>query len=424
MAPVSPRWPDTHPEGAPMNPISRRAFLSGSAVAGAGAAMAGALSPARASAATDEALRPVAFHGVHQPGVLDPASPVASFASFDVITESHRELTELMRTITERARLLTAGGLPVNLGPAAPPDDNGILGPSIPRHAVTATVGMGSSLFDGRFGLARHKPARLKPMETFPNDNLNPAETHGDLSVQFRAADTDTVVHALRDLTKHTRGAMQPRWRIDGIHSPPRPSGTPRNYLGFKDGIANPAVAQATVADGLIWVQRAAPEPAWAEGGTYQVIRIIRMLVEFWDRVSLQEQETMIGRRKDSGAPLDGNSQNDIPDYRTDPGGTIIPLTAHIRLANPRTKASAPSQILRRGYNYDRGIDVNGNLDQGLVFTCYQQDIERQFAAVQTRLIGEPLVDYVSPVGGGYFFVPPGVRDSSDFYARGLFESV
>jgi len=32
----------------------------------------------------------------------------------------------------------------------------------------------------------------------------------------------------------------------------------------------------------------------------------------------------------------------------------------------------------------------------------------------------EPLTDYVSPVGGGYDFCPPGLRGARDFLARGL----
>jgi deferrochelatase/peroxidase EfeB len=404
-----------------MSPFSRRAFLGGALAGTSSAVVAGIGSDAQtADASSPQPTKPVPFHGAHQAGVLEPESAAASFAAFDVMAETRQELTELLRTITDRARLLTAGGPPADLGPASPPDDNGILGPIIPAEQVAFTFGMGASLFDDRFGLSHQKPAHLTSMKTFPNDNLNPAETHGDVIIKFQAAQTDTVIHALRDVAKHTRGAMQPRWRIDGSHGPPRPSGTPRNYLGFKDGIAHPDVKAASIADSLIWVQRGAPEPAWTAGGTYQVTRIIRMLVEFWDRVSLDEQETMIGRRKASGAPLDGNSETDKPDYHADPSGSIIPLDAHIRLANPRTKASEPSQILRHGFNYDRGIDVNGNLDQGLIFTAFQQNIARQFETVQRRLIDEPLVDYISPVGGGYFFVPAGVRDRSDFFGRQL----
>jgi deferrochelatase/peroxidase EfeB len=398
--------------------LSRRGFLQAGAVAAAGATAGSALGSSVAGASPEPR-----FHGAHQLSVLATPPHAALFVSFDVVASNRTGMVDLLHAVTDRARILVAGGVPPYAGPAAPTSDNGILGPVIPRRQLSLAVGVGSSLFDSRFGFSGQKPAVLKPMGTFPDDNPDPAQCHGDLSLALYATDADTIIHGLRDITKYTRGGMQPRWRIDGFVSVPRPTGVPRNLLGFNDGIANPNVHSDTALNDLIWVRDGPPEPAWTSGGTYQVIRIIRMLAEFWDRVSLSEQELMIGRTRDTGAPLDGNRQSDIPDYADDPEGVIIPTTAHIRLANPRTPQTASSRILRRGFNYDRGLDVNGNLDQGLIFTCYQQDLTRQFEAVQTRLNGEPLVDYISPVGGGYFFVLPGVVSESDYLGRSLVEA-
>ncbi len=309
----------------------RRSFMKTALGAGAaGAVLAGggiALTAGQAQADDGSAGQAPAvdFHGDHQAGIVTPNPAASTFVSFDVVARDRAGLTELLKTITERARFLTKGGTPADLGVGAPPADNGIIGPVLPADALTVTVGVGASLFDDRFGLAKAKPHKLTPMRTFPNDNLRPAECHGDLSLQICADSTDTVLHALRDIAKHTRGAMQIKWRIDGFANGPRPSGAQRNLLGFKDGIANPDVKSARETDRLIWVTDSTGEPSWAVGGSYQVIRIIRMLVEFWDRVSLSEQELMFGRRKDTGAPLDGVKRDRHPRLRQGPAGQRHP---------------------------------------------------------------------------------------------------
>ncbi len=76
---------------------------------------------------------------------------------------------------------------------------------------------------------------------------------------------------------------------------------------------------------------------------------------------------------------------------------------------------------MRRGFNYSRGYDAAGQLDQGLLFIAFNQSPQRQFVPVQSRLLAEPMIDYITPVGGGYFFAPPGATGEIDWVASGLF---
>jgi deferrochelatase/peroxidase EfeB len=289
---------------------------------------------------------------------------------------------------------------------------------------LTVTVALGASLFDERYGLQKLRPTRLIAMEQFPNDALDTHNCHGDVVLQFCSNTAETNIHALRDILRHTPDLLSLRWKIDGF-LPPRTikkfgKETVRNLLGFKDGTANLDASDATLMNDIVWTQPNGDEPAWTAGGTYQVVRIIRIFVERWDRDALVDQQQIIGREKGSGAPLTYPNERDVPDYAADPKGKRVPLTAHIRLANPRTPGSEANRILRRGYNYSRDVTTAGQLDMGLLFVCFQSDLAAGFLTVQSRLNGEQLEEYIKPVGGGYFFVLPGVQSKGDFFAEGL----
>jgi deferrochelatase/peroxidase EfeB len=408
--------------------IQRRSFLIGAGGAAAGGLLAATAAHAETGpSAPAEGSDVVPFLGAHQAGVYRPApqQQSACFAAFKVLCHDAEDLKALLQRLTIKATILAGGHRAEDALPSselsgvdgAPPVNSGIMGEDIPAAKFTLTLGLAASLFDNpAYGLAAKKPKGLTEMKVFPKDQIEEEWTGGDLILQLCADSTDMVHYALRDIMKATRGQLQLQWKINGFHNRPRPDGAPRNLFGYKDGIVNPAEDEK-----LVWMGKDSGQPAWTEGGTFMVVRIIRMLVEFWDRVGLGEQDGMIGRQRASGAPLGKDKETDVPEYASDPKGETIPLDAHIRLANPRTQETAGSRMLRRGYNYELGVDLNGNMQAGLIFTSFQQNIQEQFEATQARLADEPMTDYIEPFGGGYFFVVPGVQKDGRFLGEGLF---
>lgn len=368
----------------------------------------------------------VPYLGRHQAGITTPRPAHGMIASFAVVAQTPGDLEDLFRRLTDRIAFLTAGGPVPELDPKLPPADSGILGPVVMPDALTVTLSLGASLFDDRPWLAPQKPRRLTRMTRFPNDALDATLCHGDLTLQICANTQDTTIHALRDIIKALPDRLILRWKQEGSvpATAPLPDGrveSARNFLGFRDGSANPDSEDAALMDQVVWVGPDHDEPAWATDGSYQLVRIIRNFVERWDRTPLGEQEQIMGRKRDTGAPLDALhlTEFDLPDYSLDPDGALTPMDSHIRLATPIIGARE-NLILRRPFNYSNGVTKSGQLDQGLLFICYQADLEKGFIEVQNRLNGEPLEEYIKPVGGGYFFTLPGIADASDYVGSTL----
>jgi len=421
-----------HPQSTGAASPSRRRLLQG---LGLGVL---ALGGSRLTQAAEKGAEPLAtsqderwqkqpFYGAHQGGILTAQQAAMMLVAFDVLASNKQDLERLFRLLTARIAFLTSGGKAPEVDPKLPPLDSGIMGPEIYPDNLTITVSVGTSLFDERFGLQGQKPLRLQKMTRFPNDSLDASLCHGDLVLQICANTNETVIHALRDIIKHSPDLLSVRWKREGFISAhaARSKGkeTPINLLGFKDGTANPKTGDKPLMDQVVWVADNAGEPAWAVGGSYQALRIIRFHVEFWDRTPLQEQQTIFGREKHSGAPLGMKHEHDEPDYAKDPEGKTIPMDAHIRLANPRTPQTQSNLLLRRGYSYSIGVSNSGQLEMGLLFVCYQADLEKGFLTVQKRLNGEALEEYVKPIGGGYFFALPGVKDGNDYLGSCLLKA-
>ncbi|MFI1826593.1 iron uptake transporter deferrochelatase/peroxidase subunit [Streptomyces sp. NPDC020412] len=404
--------PATEPP-APDAPSRRRvlstaaaAGAAGLALGGAGGAVAHAVTAADApTALTSVGASAVPFHGAHQAGITTPMQAHGHLLAFDLAPGAGRkEAAALLRRWSALAAALMAGD-------PAPSADTGVAldaGPS----SLTFTFGFGRTFFD-RTGLTARRPAGLDPLPAFSSDQLDPRRSEGDVWVQIGANDALVAFHAVRALQREAGGAARVRWQMAGFNRAPGATGRPmtaRNLMGQVDGTNNPKPADPDF-DERIFVPAtgSAPDSQWLAGGSYAVVRRIRMLLAPWERLSLPEQERVIGRRKSDGAPLTGGSETTALalDDRSADGQLVIPSNAHARISAPEQNNGAA--MLRRPFSYHDGAAADGAPDAGLLFVCWQADPLRGFVPVQRRLDrGDALSAFVRHEASGLFAVPGG----------------
>jgi dye decolorizing peroxidase len=361
----------------------------------------------------------VPFHGEHQAGITTPAQAHGHLVAFDLTDGGRKTAAALMRRWSTAAERMTAG--------RAPADDNQIAldaGPS----SLTITFGFGRSFF-AKTGLTARLPEALAALPSFSQDKLDPARSDGDLWIQIGADDALVAFHALRILQKEATvdGAAVLRWQMNGFNRTPGATGEPRtvrNLMGQVDGTNNPKPTDADFARRIfVPSSGSSRSPEWMGGGSYAVVRRVRMLLDSWDNLPVDRQEKVIGRRKSDGAPLSGGTETTAVDLnKRNPDGTLaIPSDAHVRVAKPENNGGAA--LLRRTFSYHDGYRADGAPDAGLLFVCWQSDPLTGFVPVQRKLdSGDGLSRYLRHESSALFAVPGGAR-AGEYVGQRLLES-
>jgi dye decolorizing peroxidase len=402
--------------------LSRRQVLgtagaTGLVLGAAGAAAGYAAAPSQATPLASLGAEQVPFHGKHQPGITTPMQARGHLVAFDLAAGAGRkEAAALLRRWSETARRLMAGE-------PATQDDTDVARDAGPS-SLTVTFGFGHSFF-ARTGLEGRRPVALDPLPDFSSDRLDKTRSNGDLWVQIGANDALVAFHALRAIQKDARGAARVRWQMNGFNRSPGATAHPmttRNLMGQVDGTRNPKPTEPDF-EQRIFVPESGPDhPAWMAGGSYAVVRRIRMLLDDWERLSLKEQEAVIGRRKSDGAPLSGGGEMTEMDLqKTDAAGDpLVPVNAHARITRPDQNGGAA--MLRRPFSYHDGFDADGTPDAGLLFICWQADPLRGFVTVQRKLDrGDALSRFVRHEASGLFAVPGGAAEG-EYVGQALLE--
>lgn len=249
----------------------------------------------------------------------------------------------------------------------------------VPDGRLSCILGIGSAAWDRLFGAPR--PAELHPFRELRGAH-HAVATAGDLLFHIRATRMDLCFELATQIAARLGDAIAVADEVHGFGYFDE-----RDLLGFVDGTENPVGAAAVEATII------GEEDAVFAGGSYVIVQKYLHDLNAWNRLPVEAQERIVGRRKLTDAEL---SDAEKASY------------SHNVLTSIEENGE-PVAILRDNMPFG---DV-GHGEFGTYFIGYARTPRRIERMLENMFIGNPpgnydrLLDYSRAVTGVLCFVPP-----------------
>lgn len=298
----------------------------------------------------------------HPQAVLAPLSPAAIFLTISVNADADVEqLREFLASIPDITKDVAIRDI---------------------HQSVSCVTGIGAEIWDKATGLP--KPAQLHPFREISGYGPVAVSTPGDLFFHIRALRQDLcfeletrIMDELGEMGTVADETVGFRY-FDA-----------RDLLGFVDGTANPVGADMAEA-ALV----GAEDPRY-EGGSYVLVQKYLHEIPQWRQVSVEEQESIIGRTKLDNIELDDAEGPEQKSHKT--------------LNTIEDEAGNERDILRDNMPFGSA----GRGEFGTYFIGYAGDLSVTEQMLERMFLGDPrgkydrILDFSVATTGCVFFVPP-----------------
>lgn len=254
------------------------------------------------------------------------------------------------------------------------------VGKRSPAGNLSCVCGFGSTVWDRLFGQPR--PALLHPFREIGTGDRVAVSTPGDILLHIRADEMDLCFELATQLMNKLGDAVTVIEEVHGFRYFDQ-----RAMIGFVDGTENPEGHEAF--DYTVIGE----EDAEFSGGSYVLVQKYLHDMKGWNSLSVETQERIIGRHKQSNIELDED---------------VKPSSSHSSLTTLTDENGNEVKILRDNMPFGKP----GMGEFGTYFIGYARSPQPIEQMLENMFVGRPagnydrLLDFSRAVTGSLFFTP------------------